>query len=620
MVRILNVGSVTLNKEYDLSKKRNNGPSGSTMLFSGVALPRVEYDFKPEYPIDQLVIPYDSNGEGYDSERGLRKYDGEANEALDESMRRFGFLEPIIAGPDGTVIHGVHRLLAAGALQQATVPVIIIRNWKHPRNETQFYNLIANKMNDWSTWLAPNVDNVLRSVDGGVKTRIIRGDDGTFIVVPDEVGEYRNLAKKLGLFIDVIPRQLSASAVDLLVLAKMRVKSLGRRYQYNDEQILYIETLRNQIDQYRRKAVEEGVDTSGNLKEKLDQVNKWDDLNMENGIKVARIVFLHSIGVPKKVISKIVGVPVNNNKARAAAKKAGLDTFMETVTVENAILRSSKRNFDPLRSYGYWINQTLRTRYRVMDQKDIVDSMRELEPYRKDSGFVFSEDEVAPPERSLDLSSKDAVVKFNRTVSLIMNKIDDSDIPREVVEDWVKWPEKLKFYSNECFKDVLEVDRKLHPVNLEKKTPMDVKTTRQTTDKECAKGEWIEIRWLDAVCDGKFKLPEIEPLDYSIVSDNDKISDEEAIRLVADDANRKRLEIIAAMRKDYDAESGKIYDRASPNELNDMLIKIRTKYRVGPINMWTMGGPKHDGDVSSDPDSKAPDSNDSKNDPRGDEA
>jgi signal recognition particle subunit SEC65 len=587
------------------------------MLFSGVALPKVEYDFKPEYPIDQLIIPYDSNGEGYDSEKGLRKYDSEANEALDESMRKFGFLEPIIAAPDGTVIHGIHRLLAAGALQQATIPVIIIKNWKHPRNETRFYNLIVNKMNDWSTWLAPNVDDVLRSVDGGVKSRIVQGDDGTFIVVPDEVGEYRNLAKKLGLFIDVIPRQLSASAVDLLVLAKMRIKSLGRRYQYNDEQILYIETLRNQIDQYRRKAVEEGVDTSGNLKEKLDQVSKWDDNNMENGIKVARIVFLHSIGVPKKSIAKIVGVPVNNDKARAAAKKAGIDTFMEAVTVENAILRSSRRNFDPLKSYGYWIDHTLRTRYRVMDQEAIIESMRELEQYRKDSGFVVSKDEIAPPEKALDLSSKDAVKKFNLTVSLIMKNISsDSGITREVVEDWVKWPEKLKFYSNECFKDVLEVDRKLHPIKLEKKTPMDVKTTRQTTDKECAKGEWIEIRWLDAVCDGKLNdLPEITP-DYSILSDDDELSDEDALKIVNDDANRRRLEAIAAMRKDYDAESGKIYDRASPDEFNNMLVKIRTKYRVGPINMWTMGGPKHDGDVSSDPDAKI---DGSKNNAKGDE-
>jgi hypothetical protein len=571
------------------------------MLFSGVGLPKIEYDFHPSYPITDVKIPY-AIDEPYDADHGLRKYDAEADEAMRESMKQFGFIDPIVITEDGSIIHGVHRLLVAMDLQQAKVPVLIIKNWYKTRDETQFYNIIANKLNDWSTWLAPNVDKILRSVDGGVKNTVIRGDDGTFIVVPDEAGEYRDLAKKLGLFVDVIPHQLCASTVDLLLLAKMRIKTLGRRYQYNDEQILYIETLRDQIDTYRRKAVDAGLDKTSNLKQKLDQMNIWDTNNMNDGIAVARIVFLHSIGLPNEQIAAEVGVPVDNKADREKAREANISAFMEQVTVENAIMRSSKRPFDPLQSYGYWIKETLVSRHDVMKDPEVEEAFHQLESFRVSADQVANEDGLMPPSTRLDLSSPEANDLFHKTVDLITKKIsrnDQDDLPQAVIEDWVKWPEKLKFYANECFRNVIAVDKKVHPKIAKVKTPMDVKTTRQTTDKACSKLEWNEIRYLDAVCDGSIEEPAID-LNYDLIADRKDLSDDEALALVAADANARRDQEIAQLRKTIDRESSKIYDSMVARDFNQILIDIRGKYKKGPLNLFSTG-PNRDGDMSADP-------------------
>jgi hypothetical protein len=572
------------------------------MMFSGVQLPKIDYRFDAAYPIENVKIPQTLDGSEYDPEKGVRKYDEEADEALKSSMKKFGFIDPIVLSGDGVVIHGLHRFLIAVQLQQATIPAIIVKNWDHTVDETQFFNIMSNKLNDWSTWLAPNVDRVLRNLDGGVKSRVIRGDDGTFVVVADESGEYRDLARKLGLFIDVIPRQLCASAVDLLTLAKMRVKTLGRRYQYNDEQILYIETLRDQIDQYRRKAVEVGIDTSGNVAQKLQQETTWNENIEKDGIKVARIVLLHSIGVPNAEIAKIVDVPVDNKATRKAAKDAGLDTFMEQVTVENALLRSSKREFDPLASYGYWIDKTLRERYEVLKDVDVRSALAHLDQYRVDVKVTVKTDEITPPDKKLVLDSEEAKDEFNAAVDLIEAKLPDKELPRIVVEDWVRWPQTLKFYANECFKDVLLVDKKLHPENISAKTPMDVKTTRQTTDKACAKTEWNEIWWLDKVNSGEVKIPLIEP-DYTIVADRDDLSEDEALAIVTEDANKRLDAEVDKLRKAENVKSSAIYDKLVARDFNKILIGIRKKYEKGPINLFSIGK-NRDGNVDDDPDAK----------------
>ena len=561
------------------NKKPEQAKRTQTPLVSGVSLPETRLEFDPVVPVGRLKV-----GEDAGVVPAVRRYDEVSDEALEASIRKFGFVEPIIAARDGRILHGAHRYAIAQKLQQRTVPVMWVDNWEHDDAETQFYNVYANKINDWSSWIAENVDEVLRSVDGGVKKKVMEGDDSTFVVVPDETGEYRDMAGKLGMFIDVIPKKLCASSATLLTLAQLRIKSLGRRYQYNDEQLLYIETLRDAVDYHRKKVVEEGLNSAGNLEQKLSQESTWDAKIMSDGRIVARIVFLHSVGLPNDEISEIVGVPVSNKALRERAKAQGMDSFVEMPTVENALWRSAKRSFNPEDTYGWWITQLLETRADMLADKDVAAVLGELEQYRRPwSGATAVEDGPMPPVTRLDYSEPKAARLRKKAVGLILEKTADQldgngdrVVDEGMAEDWVDWPEALRFYAQECFQHALDEEARKHPAKKGRKSPMDVATTRQSTDKLCGKKEWQEMVWLDLVNSDTAKYDAM---------------DEDAA---------------AEAEKTAYATAGMEYDQTTAQEFNDRLMSLREKYSAGPLKgiFAMLQGPSHDGDLSSDPDSK----------------
>lgn len=560
-------------------RKPEQAKHQQTPLVSGIKLPETKLEFDPEVPVGRLRI-----GEDAGVVAATRRYDEVADEALEASIRKFGFIEPIVAARDGRILHGVHRYQVAIKLQQKTVPVTWVDSWDHDDAETQFYNVYANKLNDWSSWIAENVDEVLRSVDGGVGKKVMEGDDSTFVVVPDERGEYREMASKLGMFIDVIPKKLCASSATLLTLAQLRIKSLGRRYQYNDEQLLYIETLRDAVDYHRRKVVEEGLNSAGNLKQKLSQESTWDAKTMDDGRTVARVVFLHSVGIPNEEISKIVGVPVSNKALRERAKAQGMDSFVEVPTVENALWRSAKRSFSPEDTYGWWITQLLENRADMLADAEVSAVLEELKQYRKPWTGAATADGPMHPETRLDLTDEKALALRDKAVSLILSKtagiLDGNGKPvvdKGMAEDWVEWPETLRFYAQECFQHALDEDARKHPVKKGRKSPMDVTTTRQPTDKLCGKKEWQEMVWLDLLHFGSAK--------YDAMSDD---------------------ELAAAEKASYE-ESSVEYDQSTVPEFNNKLMALREKYSEGPLHgiFAMLQGPKRDGDLDGDPDKTA---------------
>ena len=67
-------------------------------------------------PIDALM-PYAGNA---------RTHSEEQIEQLVRSIRRFGWTNPVLIGPDGTIVAGHARVLAAGKLDMAEVPCIVL--------------------------------------------------------------------------------------------------------------------------------------------------------------------------------------------------------------------------------------------------------------------------------------------------------------------------------------------------------------------------------------------------------------------------------------------------------------------------------------------------------------
>lgn len=88
----------------------------------------------------QEIIPYENNPRNND----------EAVDKVAESIREFGFQQPIVIDKDGVVIVGHTRLKAAKKLGLETVPVVMADNLTD--EQAKAYRLADNKTNEFAEW------------------------------------------------------------------------------------------------------------------------------------------------------------------------------------------------------------------------------------------------------------------------------------------------------------------------------------------------------------------------------------------------------------------------------------------------------------------------------------
>ena len=88
----------------------------------------------------QEIIPYENNPRNND----------EAVDKVAESIREFGFQQPIVIDKDGVVIVGHTRLKAAKKLGLKTVPVVTADNLTD--EQAKAYRLADNKTNEFAEW------------------------------------------------------------------------------------------------------------------------------------------------------------------------------------------------------------------------------------------------------------------------------------------------------------------------------------------------------------------------------------------------------------------------------------------------------------------------------------
>ena len=85
--------------------------------------------------------------------------------AVKASIERFGFVNPIIAEPDGTIVAGEGRWTAAKELGLKTVPVVVL---KMSSDESKAYMAVDNATTELSLWdidLLREVAEDLKAVD-----------------------------------------------------------------------------------------------------------------------------------------------------------------------------------------------------------------------------------------------------------------------------------------------------------------------------------------------------------------------------------------------------------------------------------------------------------------------
>lgn len=208
-------------------------------------------------------------------EHKTRRHTEQTKSVLTKSIQENGIVEPILIDEDFNLIHGEYRLEIARELNFKTVPVLIVRGI--PRNEGQAYHLMANRVPNWSTWNFPETDAILSELDGGLSTEIVLGFEA-----PSEKGHYRELAREIGWFIDIIPTNLSSSAVNLEKLASLlahQLNSESGKYQFSDDQLLFMETMRQQLEAVRERMILEGEMTPEEAEAKIEKFSASKELH-----------------------------------------------------------------------------------------------------------------------------------------------------------------------------------------------------------------------------------------------------------------------------------------------------------------------------------------------------
>lgn len=99
------------------------------------------------------VIPYENNP---------RKND-EAVEYVANSIREFGFQQPIVVDSNGVIIVGHTRLKAAQVLGLKDVPVVVADGLSN--NQVEAYRLADNKVSEFSDWNITKLNEELESID-----------------------------------------------------------------------------------------------------------------------------------------------------------------------------------------------------------------------------------------------------------------------------------------------------------------------------------------------------------------------------------------------------------------------------------------------------------------------
>lgn len=220
-----------------------------------IEIPESSLEFIADFPVED-IIPREVN---------TRFHTKETETVLAQMIQKFGWVQPLTLDAEHRIVDGQYRLELAKKWKLKTVPVLISSGVSADAGTTDIFHMLSDRIVEWDKWNFPGTDAVLKAVDGGLATEEILGFETT-----SEAGELRDLARGIGWFVEVIPKTLSGSTVTLETLAGLLKKSLAGKYHYDPAQLLYIEALREQLEETRREMVASG-ETAGGVKPKLEQ-------------------------------------------------------------------------------------------------------------------------------------------------------------------------------------------------------------------------------------------------------------------------------------------------------------------------------------------------------------
>lgn len=234
-----------------------------------VTIPKNE--FIPDFPVNKIKSRKEK----------IRFYSDEERAGLEDSIRRFGFTEPLVLTPDFVLVHGELRLdLAKNVFGLSSVPVTILN--EAAAEQAVGYPLIANRLNELSRWDHSIIDLLLlheKKIPAPERPRrkLYELDEQGFYVL-NEDGErksnglsnqrvgieweadealgsgkmaLRTALRKIGWFTNDVPDTLTANSFTLEKVAEEIVsRERSQIYQFNPEQLLFVARTRRALLRY----------------------------------------------------------------------------------------------------------------------------------------------------------------------------------------------------------------------------------------------------------------------------------------------------------------------------------------------------------------------------------
>lgn len=155
--------------------------------------------------------------------RGVRVHSDERYPLLEDSIKRFGFTEPLLLNPDYAIVHGQLRYEVAKGMGLETVPVMLAPD------TADAYVLYADRLNEWSRWNHAVTDLLF-----------LRRDK----VLTQEREELR----ALGWFVNDVPTHLTAPSTTLeTVVREIVMNERAKIYAFKPTDLLFVEPLRIEL-------------------------------------------------------------------------------------------------------------------------------------------------------------------------------------------------------------------------------------------------------------------------------------------------------------------------------------------------------------------------------------
>lgn len=214
-----------------------------------------------DFPVAS-IIPRDSD---------TKIYTETARNAVRQSIKHFGVIEPLVLNEGNYLMHGALRLEVIQELGITSIPVVVLKDNSREEGVADLYHMLADRIVEWDKWDTDEATKVLADL------------------VEDEISNgktWREFFREIGWFTPDLSKKPTATEETLETIAHETTKwAATKHYHFDWAQVLYIEALRRKVQSVREGLIEKN-ETVGGVVEKYRRHMMEESNKMEAGEKI----------------------------------------------------------------------------------------------------------------------------------------------------------------------------------------------------------------------------------------------------------------------------------------------------------------------------------------------